>query len=120
MATVIEIANDLAKSFVLSQNKKFAVRQIVIEINCLAYSDSKKSIEFEVKATIVQLIFELISGQRDFLLKEGEAFMTTAKDGFLFSGIMQHLLKKLNNAPMQKDAEIELHGNYYFTPGTAQ
>ena len=119
MATVIEIANDLAKSFVVSENKKFAARRMVIEISSLAYTDSKKPIEFDVKASIIQLIFELISGQRPFLEKDGKIFQTTPKDGFLFSGIMQHLLKRLDNVPKEKIEGTELNDSYYMIRKTA-
>jgi len=56
MPTLIEIANELAVSFVQTPNKRHAANHIIIEINSLKYRHSKKPIEYNVKAAIIHII----------------------------------------------------------------
>lgn len=121
MSTVIEIANDLAKSFVLAESKKHAAQRIVIELSCLAYTDTKQSIDFDLKKTLLHLIFELVSGQRAFEVKNGERFFTTSKDGYVFSEMLHQLEKKLSAvAKPQLVEEEETPQAYYLWPFTVQ
>ncbi len=82
MATLIEIAKDLANSFILARNKKDAASHIIFEINRLVYSDSRQTFEFPVKMEIVKLIQEYIS--------------VKSKDSLVFLGTRDYILKQLN------------------------
>jgi|GEM_PF-3049436 len=99
MASYSEIANELAKSYVQSKDKKYAINQMVFEINYLADPISKEPLEYDEKASILKLIHELLSGQRTFILKEGEEIFPEFKDITIFfehkNTIMQQL--KLSN-----------------------
>ncbi|MEP7320003.1 MAG: hypothetical protein ABI921_14705 [Panacibacter sp.] len=116
MATIIEIANEQAALFVQSKDKKLAVRKIIHEISSLSYAETKEPVEFPLKASIVQLIFELVSGQREFTVVNGEKVTTTSKDGFLFSRKMQELLKKIATKVEQQKVYATSHEAYYFLP----
>jgi hypothetical protein len=56
MPTLYDISSELAHSFVRAKNKKHAVNHLIIEINSLRYQDSKKLIDYNVKAAIVSLV----------------------------------------------------------------
>ncbi len=119
MATTIEIANELAALFVQSKDKKSAIKKIIFEIGTLTYAETKEPVEFAFKASIVQVIFELVSGQREFTVTNGGKIIPTSKDGFVFSGMMQDLLKKIATKMEQQQVYTSAHEAYYFLPFAA-
>ena len=82
MPTLIEIANELAWSFVQARDKKHAANHLIIEINSLRYAYSKKPIEHNVKTAIINLIKYKLPSQ--------------SKEAILFSKIEHFILKKLD------------------------
>ena len=119
MATTIEIANEMAALFVQSNDKKAAVRKIILEIGSLTYSETREPVEFPFKASIVQVIFELVSGQREFAVIDGEKIIPTSKDGFVFARMVQDLLKKIATKVEQQKVYTSAHEAYYFLPMAA-
>lgn len=79
MQTLFVFANDLAKYFVLSKNKKVAAMHIVYEINSRIDSNMKHLTEDD-KRIILHLIEDFISGNQQFILKPGEMIITKQKD----------------------------------------
>jgi hypothetical protein len=82
MPTLIEIANELAWSFVEARNKKHATNHLIMEINSLRYAYSKKPIDYIVKATIINVIKYKLPAQ--------------SAEAILFAKIEPHILKKLD------------------------
>jgi hypothetical protein len=70
--TFNEIANELAKSYIEAKNKKYALNQMIFEINYLSDPKSKEPLDFTAKSVVLKLIHELLSGQKTFKLNEGE------------------------------------------------
>jgi hypothetical protein len=93
MPTLLEISNELARSYAHADNKKHAVTRILTEINSLVYSSSKQPVEHSVKIMIVRVVYEFISGQRAFLYKNGKNFSLTDQHISLFVKMSNKLLK---------------------------
>jgi hypothetical protein len=96
MTSLIDFANDLAKYFVLSSNKKKAAIHIVYEIN------TRKDAEFkflnnEDKKFILNLIEEFICGNMRFNLKPGEMIIRKQKDYDEFLVMKKYILDHLLN-----------------------
>ncbi len=81
MLTIIEIANELAYSFIWSKNKKDASIHIITEINSLIYPESNKPIDYSIKVEIIRLIQQYI--------------VTELKDNSLFYYLKDHILQQL-------------------------
>jgi len=94
MPTLIEISDDLAKKFALADNKKYATKHILNEINSLVYTTTKQSIEEEIKILIVQIIYELISGKKPFKSKVDEEIFIRPEHIDLFLSASDKLFKK--------------------------
>src|SRR3954465_4147667 len=91
MPTLLEIANELAWSFVQARNKKHATNHLIIEINSLRYAYSEKPIDYNVKAAIINVIKYKLP--------------TQSTEAILFSKIEPYILKKLylNNEPKKNN-----------------
>ena len=79
MHTLFVFANDLAKYFVLSKNKKVAATHIVYEINSRIDVNMEHLTE-EDKRIILNLIEDFISGKQQFILKAGKMIIRKQKD----------------------------------------
>src|SRR5436190_14626461 len=95
MVSYPEIANELAKCYVQSKHKKYALNQMIFEINYLCDPQSKEPLEYRAKAAILKYIHELLSGQRTFKLREGEEIIPEFKDITIFFSCRQTIIKQL-------------------------
>ncbi len=59
MASFTEIANELAKTYVKAKNKKYALNQMIFEINYLSDPKSKQPLDFDAKSAVLKLIHDL-------------------------------------------------------------
>jgi hypothetical protein len=96
MTSLIDFANDLAKYFVLSQNKKKAAIHIIYEIN------TRKDADFQFlgnddKKFILNLVEEYICGNMRFNLKPGEMVLRKQKDHDEFLVMKKYILDHLLN-----------------------
>jgi hypothetical protein len=96
MSNFHSMANELAKSFVQSKNKKQAVRQIVLKINNLRSSESEKPFDYDKKLTIVTLIYEIIYGLKPCQSLHDELIMAELKDRIFFIECIDFILKRLD------------------------
>ena len=87
MSTLIETANELGTSFILSKNKEQVATYAISKINALVYAGSKQSLEYPVKVEIIKLTEEFIS------LKT-----TESKDSIMFLEMKDYILKQLNTS----------------------
>lgn len=95
MASYTQIANDLAKCYVQSKHKRYALNQMIFEINYLSDPKSNEPLDYPAKAAILKLIHELLSGQRVFELKEGEEIIPEFKDITIFFQCQHSILQQL-------------------------
>lgn len=95
MASYTKIANDLAKCYVQSKNKRYALNQMIFEINYLSDPKSKEPLDYGAKAAILKIIHELLSGQRVFELNEDEEIIPEFKDITIFFQCQQAILQQL-------------------------
>ena len=102
MASYVEIANELAKSYVQSKNKRYALNQMIFELNYLSDPQSKEPLEYQAKAIILKHIHELLSGQRTFKLREGEEIIPEFKDITIFFACKQAIIKELKVSNKQR------------------
>jgi hypothetical protein len=102
MSTLIAIANQIAKSFLNTRNKKHAANHIIYEVSSLVYLESKHPLEYSEKAAIIQLIDEFISGKRSFQLKKGEFIITQPRDSRMFLQRKEYILNHVNIRKEQK------------------
>lgn len=95
MANLISVANEMAKKFILSEDKKYALNLIVYDINYLVYSASKMPLSYQSKSIIFKHIFDVIAGREVLLMKNGERLTPDFSDIVLFferrSAILKHL-----------------------------
>lgn len=97
MATFIEIANNLAKDFVTSSDKRAAARRMISEINGLVYSESQKPLLYSDKKRIVQYIGEFISRERPFQYRDGgRVVISEAKDNTQYLDMVDYILNELD------------------------
>ena len=95
MPALLEIANDLAKTFVKANNKRHAAKRIVNEINCLVYSSPKQPVNDSLKIMIMQVIYELICGKIKFQSNDDEAIFIESENISVFAGIMNKFSEEL-------------------------
>lgn len=113
MPTLLEISNDLAKTFVRSKNKKLAAKRIATHINCLQYSNSKQPIDLETKTAIIHVINELISGIRPMQFYGDEAILITSKDVSTYHRLSDKISEMVQPNSAEKEIEMNLR-----RPGT--
>ena len=84
MADHISIANKMARDFLLSKNKKYALNKIIHELNFLVYSDTKEFLSYKAKSTILRRIFDVIAGRRIFPGKDQQNISHEFTDIIIF------------------------------------
>ena len=101
MPSVFTFANDLAKYFESSPDKKEAATHIIYEIN--SHKDSYfRSLNDEDKKFIVQLIERFICGDLQFNLKPGEMIARKKGDYDKFLEMKKYILKNLLNTQLNE------------------
>lgn len=108
MPTLLEISNDLAKTFVRSKNKKLAAKRIADHINCLQYSNSKQPLDNETKEAIVQVISEFISDVRPISVYGNETIFVTTHDISSFHKLSRKILQMVQINYAEKEVEMNL------------
>ena|SRR5437868_6361 len=88
MSNLHSMANELAKSFVQSKNKKQAARQIVLQLN------NFKS-DYDKKLAIVKLIYEIIYGLKPCQSIHNELITAELKDRVFFIECIDFILRRL-------------------------
>lgn len=96
MSNLHHMANELAKSFVQSKNKKQAARQIVLQLNNFKSSESQKPFDYDKKLAIVKLIFEIIYGIKSSQSIHDELIMAELKDRIFFLECIDFILRRLD------------------------
>ena len=92
MATIIEIANRLAMSFVRSTSKQEGANLIIRELNSLTYDNTNNYISNSDKLEIIKLIGEFISGQRPFKYRDGgNVIITEQKDNSNYLDVVDYI-----------------------------
>lgn len=92
--TLQEISNDLTDRFIYAENKTHAATDIVVEINSLEHVDSKKPIEYELKASIINVIESNLS--------------THSKESMAFAKLKSHILSKLDTMNEKRKVSVNL------------
>jgi hypothetical protein len=95
MCTLIEKSSILAKTFIRSKNKTYAAKILIAEISSLLYSNTKEPLDFTLKTVIVQVISDLLSGKRAFVLPGKEPVALKPKDYSKFSELEGYILHEL-------------------------
>ncbi len=96
MSNLQTMANEMAKSFVQSKNKKQAAKQIVSQINSFRYSKSQKPFDYEKKLIVIKLIYEIIYGLRP-CSRHDEFVMAELKDQIFFIECIDFMIRRLDN-----------------------
>src|SRR6476620_7622899 len=96
MSNIHTMANELAKSFVQSKNKKQAARQIVLQINNLNSSESQKPFDYDKKLGVVKLIYEIIYGLKTCESVHDELIMAELSDKIFFIECVDFIIKRLD------------------------
>jgi hypothetical protein len=103
MADFINIANEFSKRFISAKNKKYALNQILYDINFIVYTDTKKPISYKAKAAIVKHIFEVVAGRQDLVLNEGEVLSPNFSDVVIFFERRDFIIKQLRAVVTQQE-----------------
>jgi hypothetical protein len=98
MNSLIIFANDLAKHFVLSHNKKEAATHIIYELNSRIDAESYKHLNDTDKKFVLRLVEDIISGNMQFSLKPGEMIVRKLNDYNEFLTLKKFILSHLVNA----------------------
>src|SRR5215831_3834694 len=94
MKGLIVLANDLAKSFVLSHDKKEAAAHILFELNTRVYAGLNHLSE-EYKKFILELMEDYIKGNFQFVSKPGEMIDSNQDNYKVFLEMKAQILKHL-------------------------
>jgi hypothetical protein len=105
MAKFQDVANELAKKFILSKDKKYALNQIVYDMNYLVYSETKQPLTYHAKSVIFKHIFNIIAGREELVINEGDKFEPTFTDIVIFFERRNAVLKQLQTG-IKKQAEL--------------
>jgi hypothetical protein len=111
MATLLEMSNVLAKTFIRSKNKKHAAKIIIREVSSLLYSDTKQPVDYAIKTTVIKVIGELINEKRPFQLQEGETVMVKQTDIEKFSKLEDYITEELWSKHELKTNELHTELN---------
>lgn len=106
MSTLIERCNQLAKIFIKTNNKKYAAKVIIREIDCLLYSNTKQPVDFNLKRIMVQVTGELITGKRPLLYTGDNALQLKKKDALKFIKLENYILQELWYRHELKEREV--------------
>jgi hypothetical protein len=109
MPSAIQYAQQLAKVFIKTKNKKTAANHIIYQINSLIYADSKQPVESAVKIEIIQLINELLAGKRSLELLSGEIISAQTTDCSAFLLVTNYILKEIIS--FHKHGEKQIHSD---------
>jgi|SRR4051794_39702469 hypothetical protein len=96
MSNIHTIANELAKSFVQSKNKKQAARQIVSQINNFKALGSQKPFDFDKKLAILKLIYEIIYDLKSCGSIHNELIMAELSDNIFFIECVDFIIRRLD------------------------
>lgn len=105
MANIKSTANEMAKRFIRAKDKKYALNQIVYDVNYLVYSNTKEPLEYKAKVAVFTHIFDIIAGRESLQLKEGEVLFADFKDLVIFFERRDFILKRLR-AGIHKQCEL--------------
>ncbi|HEY6978776.1 MAG TPA: hypothetical protein VH396_20905 [Chitinophagaceae bacterium] len=103
------MANELAKSFVQSKNKKQAARQIVLQINNLRSSESQKPFDYDNKLAIVKLIYEIIYGLKSCESVQDELIMAELSDKIFFIECVDFIIRRLDTERNKQLRTLSAH-----------
>ena len=110
-STLLEISNNLAKTFIQSKKKKYATKIIIREVSSLLYSNTKQPVDYTIKTTVIKVIGELINGKRPFQLPEGETILIKQTDISKFSKLEDYILQELWARHELKTSELHTELN---------
>ena len=102
MASFTAIANELAKKYVESKHKKYALNEMIFEINYLSCPKTKKPLDFSAKAEVYHIIHELLCGTKKLQLKDGEDIYPEFENVTLFFERRRFHLKQLQVCNSQR------------------
>lgn len=98
MASLMQIANELAKNYIRAKHKKYALNEMIFEINYLSSPKTNDSLDFKTKAQLYDLIHDFLSGNRDVQLCDDEEIQPVYKDITLFFEKKHFILKQLRTS----------------------
>jgi hypothetical protein len=96
MSNLQNMANELAKSFVQSKNKKQAARKIVIELNNFKSSESQTPFDYDKKIAILKLIYEIIYGLKSCESIHDELIRAELNDKIFFIECVDFIIRRLD------------------------
>jgi hypothetical protein len=96
MPELINIANELAASFIQTSDKKYAAKHIIHEINSLVHKESKEPVDYKLKLEIIKLMQEFISGRRPYKLNNDEIIITESKENINRLETIDYVLKQIS------------------------
>jgi len=102
MATIISMANEMAKRFICAKDKRYALNMIVYDMNYLVYSHSKEPLNYKLKSAVFNLIFDIIAGREALQLAEGEEIVADFSDIVFFFERRDFILKRLKMGVKQQ------------------
>lgn len=105
MAKLENVANELAKRFILAKDKKYTLNRIIYDMNYLVYSDTKEPLTYQAKLVIFKHIFDIIAGREKLPLKDGGYLEPDFTDIVLFFERRSSILKHLKSG-VKKQAEL--------------
>jgi len=94
--------------FIRLKNKKYAAKRIVDQISYLQYSSTKEPIDYSIKIVIVQVMNELVSGQREFQSERGETIKVNPQDAVSLAKLNNKILEMLWLKHQRKENELQI------------
>jgi hypothetical protein len=105
MAKLEDVANELARKFIFSTDKKYTLNRIIYDMNYLVYSDSKEPLTYYAKSAIFRHIFNIIAGREKLCPKDGESVEPQFSDIVIFFERRSALLKLLRTG-VKKQSQL--------------
>jgi hypothetical protein len=105
MAKFVDVANEFAKRFIHAEDKRYALNQIVYDMNYLVFSDTKQPLNYHAKCAIFKHIFNIVAGREELTGKDGEMVKPEFTDIVYFFERRSALLKHLQIG-LKKQSEL--------------
>lgn len=95
MSTLAITANEMAKRFIRAKDKKYALNQIVYDMNYLVYSSTQEPLDYRAKSAVFTYIFNVIAGRETLQYAEAEEITPDFNDIIIFFERRDFILKHL-------------------------
>lgn len=100
--TLKHIANDMAKEFICSSNKHYALNKILHNLNNFVFANTKLPLDYKAKSIIVKHIYDVVAGRKELLPSGNEHIVPRIEDITVFYERIHFISAQLKTNTLKK------------------